>query len=154
MSLTVAVGLAVLLAPPEHAAPLLGIRVGSVQILGNTDAPDELVLSLAEVYPAKLIAFGDFHAARQRLRAHPAFRSNPWRGPGPTVTLIPSVAGDVFWDVEIRVTDRPGTWPAHVLLDLMATALRVRSGDAEPWYFLWRLEHAGYRLAEACGAKP
>ncbi len=108
MCFSLVLGLVAVIAQPEVSGPLQGVRCGRVIIEGNTDTPDCVVLELCEIRPGQLIPLGSIGALRDRLRACPAFQTNPWQGVGPEVELIPW--DSPYWDLRIRVVDRPGSW--------------------------------------------
>lgn len=139
MCLSVVVGMAALVAAPELLAPALGARWGRIIIEGNTDTPDRVVLDLLDFRPGQRIGVGSVQEARRRLRACNSFQYNPWRGVGPVVELVPNEFDSLFWDVRIRVVDRPGSWIGYSLSALFrAAAYAVVHRDPDAAHAVYR----------------
>src|SRR5262245_22220665 len=107
----------------EFTAPLTGARYGRIIIEGNTDTPDRVILDRTAFRPGKRIGFGEACAARESLRACGVFKSNPWRGEGPTVQLLRNELDDTYLDVLVRIEERPGNWIAFGLAELLESGV-------------------------------
>ena len=134
------VGLAMVVAQPEIRGPLLGVRCGRIVIEGNTDTPDRYIATLLDLRPGQKIQLGSLRAAQERLRASGVFQTNPWRGVGPAVELSPPVFESEYWDVRIRVVERPGNWLTFCLLDLIESAVHATL-FLYPARLCWALEY-------------
>lgn len=110
MMLVAGICLAAVVAEPEFRGATRGDRYGRVIVVGNTDTPDRVILGCLGVHPGQRIRFGDLSDARARLGACGVFRSNPWRGEGPTVELLPNEFDSEFWDIQVVIRERPGNW--------------------------------------------
>jgi len=128
MLLTSLVVLSISLAGSEHFAEAAGAYYGRIIIEGNEDTPDSVILGELEFRPGQKVTAAAMRAARERLRACGAFRSNPWRGTGPTVELVPNVLDSGFVDVRIRIQERPGNWLVFGLAGAIESAMYL---DAE-----------------------
>jgi hypothetical protein len=117
MLIVLAVGLT-LLAQPEFCGPALGVRCGRIVIEGNIDTPDRVILECINIRPGQKLQFGELQRAQAWLRATGVFRVNPWRGTGPTVELLYPGFESEFWDVVIRVEERPSNWLAFGMVEL------------------------------------
>ena len=131
----------------EFTAPLTSARYGRIIIEGNTDTPDRVILDRTAFQPGKRIAFGEVGAARESLRACGVFKSNPWRGEGPTVQFLRNELGDTYLDVFVRIEERPGNWIAFGLAELLESGvLAAVTLDSDP--FLRDLSWFGRRAAQ------
>jgi hypothetical protein len=112
-----------LIAEPEFRAPLCHDRYGRIIVEGNTDTPDGVIVEKLGFRPGMLIQFGELATARERLRRCGIFQTNPWRGEGPTIELLPNDFDSSFWDVRITVRERPGNWLVWGMTGLLEAAI-------------------------------
>ncbi len=106
-------------------APEPEFRVGRILVVGNTDTPDRVILNrLVGLAPGGKGTPATLRQAEGRLRGIGAFKSNPWRGTGPTVQVFPNELGSEFLDVVIRVEERSGNWVPFALAEVIRAYLQ------------------------------
>ncbi len=106
-------------------APEPEFRVGRILVVGNTDTPDRVILNrLVGLAPGRKASPATLRRAEGRLRAIGVFKSNPWRGTGPTVEVFPNELDNEYFDVLIRVVERPGNWVPFSLAEVIRAYLQ------------------------------
>ena len=110
-------------------------RVGRVIIEGNDQTPDRVILECVPFRPGQKLVGRDLIVAQERLRECGHFLSNPWRGVGPSVQLLPNEFDSEFLDVRIRIEEKPLNWLRFGAADVITAAAlsdaRAAYRDAE-----------------------
>jgi hypothetical protein len=100
-------------------APEPQFLVGRVIIDGNTDTPDRVILNCIDFRPGQKTTRAVLRQAGKRIRATGVFKSNPWRGVGVTVNVLPNELDSDYFDILIRVQERPGNYLAFGVTEIL-----------------------------------
>lgn len=124
MALPLLIGITWLLNNPELLAVVNGARYGELKVIGNTDTPRRVILSMIDIQPGQRIELGKRRPALKKLRECSTLRCDPGKGELPAIEFDPN-PGSVYLDVVIKVYDTPGTWLGYEVVDVCRYAARA-----------------------------
>ena len=100
-------------------------RVGRILIEGNTDTPQNIILSQLDLRPGQILQYPKLDAARKNLAKLGLFdTANP-----PTVEVVGNELDNTFKDIRVRVTERPGNWAIFAVIDCVAGVVTLDVGQ-------------------------
>ena len=107
-------------------APEPEFRVGRLMVVGNTDTPDWVILDrCVGLAPGRKTTGTVLRKAELQLRKIGVFKSNPWRGTGPTVEAFPNELDNEYVDVVISVEEQSGNWVPFALARVIQAYLQM-----------------------------
>ena len=118
------IGITWLMNNPELLAVVNGARYGELKVIGNTDTPRRVILSMLDAEPGGRVHLGRFRPALKKLRDCPTLRTDPGMGHMPNIEFE-AISGSVYMDVVIQVYDTPGTWLGYEVVDVCRYAARA-----------------------------